>query len=155
MTRGERRKTWYWGSRESLGNTALSLKFLSICSHEAPNSQGEQNLRVVEETKAPSRLWIYLNLHPMPLTADSLFKSCPPQYMDETWVSNWIGPGPFLSLRSCWYLCHCHCYGWVNRMRIRVGGVWGSEKRVGVRWVWVGSGRQCWVRWRHRELSTW
>lgn len=74
MTRGERRKTWYWGSRESLGNIALSLKFLSICSHEAPNSQGEQNLRVVEETKAPS-------------TADSLFihsKSYPPQYMDET-----------------------------------------------------------------------
>lgn len=32
--RGERRKSWYWGFRDSLGDTSLSLKLLSICSYE-------------------------------------------------------------------------------------------------------------------------
>lgn len=145
---GERRNTWYWGLRERLGDAVLSLKPRSICSHEASNSQGQQNFRVTEETKAPSRLWIYLYLHLVPFTADPLLpsKSCPSQHMDEARVRSRWGPGPLLSLRSCWCWCHCCCYVWVHGTRSRVGGVWGSQKRVGVRWVWVGSGRRAGVK---------
>lgn len=53
---GERRKTWYWDSRESHGDTALSLKLLSLCFHETPDSLGKWNVRVIEETKTPSGL---------------------------------------------------------------------------------------------------